>query len=45
MKTTERIKMLAMAFLIAIIGAGTFTACSSDDDDDNTKNNPLAELI
>lgn len=38
MKTTERIKMLAMAFLIAIIGAGTFTACSSDDDDDNTKN-------
>lgn len=30
--------MLAMAFLIAIIGAGTFTACSSDDDDDNTKN-------
>lgn len=34
MKTTEKIKMFTMIFLMAVIGTVTFTACSSDDDDE-----------
>lgn len=34
MKTTENIKILAMTFLVAIMGVGSFTSCGRDEDDD-----------